>query len=61
MSDLIWLTIAGIICIIISYGLGLQVGYRKGLKEDYYRKCIEHAESILTWKRGKEDEQNTGL
>ena len=48
------LFIAAIICICIAYGLGFQVGYRKGAKDDYYQRLIDRANHVLTYKRDKE-------
>ena len=62
MSDYIWLTTAGVICIIISYGLGLQVGYKKGkldaLRDEIKRKLnakygINPLDRVLDYKEGK--------
>ena len=63
MSDLAWLTIAGVLCIIISYGLGLQVGYKKGkldaLRDEIKKKLnakygINPLDKILDYTEGKE-------
>ena len=45
MSDLTWIIIAGIVCICIAYGLGGQLGYRRGYRDAVLEQCIKEAEA----------------
>lgn len=40
MSDLAWTIIAGIACIIVAYGLGLRMGYERGLCDEHYNNVL---------------------
>lgn len=44
MSDLAWIIIAGIICICISYGFGLQVGHDRGYRDACLDEAMKDAE-----------------
>lgn len=44
MSDFWLLFIFSIICILIAYGLGYQIGFGKGRKDKYYQLLFERAD-----------------
>lgn len=52
MTDFFWLCIAAIACICIAYGLGIQIGYKRGYRDWYYKKLFEKADSVIEWKQG---------
>lgn len=54
--DLLILTIVGVICIIIAYGLGYQIGYKRGVEHEHYSHAIIEAFDRL--KRRETDENN---
>ena len=56
MSDLAWTIIAGIACIIIAYGFGLQYGYHRGYRDACLDQAIKDAETEAKKKYGR----NTG-
>lgn len=47
MSDFWLLFIFAIICIIIAYGLGFQIGFSKGIKHKYYEALLEQADKLM--------------
>lgn len=47
MSNFWMLFIVAIICIIIAYGLGFQIGFSKGIKHKYYEALLERAEKLM--------------
>lgn len=54
-TDLLLLTIIGIICIIVAYGLGYQIGYKRGVEHEHYSHAINQAFDRLKRRENHED------
>lgn len=57
MSDFWMLFIVAVICIIIAYGLGYQMGFGKGRKDKYYQLLLERADKyyLITYEKADKD------
>lgn len=53
--DLLILTIVGVICIIVAYGLGYQIGYKRGVEHEHYSHAIIEAFDKLKRRENHED------
>lgn len=52
MSDLAWMIIVTVIGTCIAYGLGLQVGYKRGYTDARVEQMIKEAEKKVRLKYG---------
>lgn len=55
MSDFWLLFIVAVLCIIIAYGLGVQIGYKRGVADGKYRAIMQYIE-MKAKLQTKEDE-----
>lgn len=55
MSDYFWLCVASILCICVAYGLGIQIGYKRGLVVGRY----EYVKKMLNAKYGIKEKEDS--